>query len=45
MPSHAELFAPAGNVVPLQIFAYARARAKGRGGDKPHNRAKTFTVE
>ena len=45
MPSHAELFAPAVNVVPLQIFAYALARAKGLDVDKPRNLAKTVTVE
>ena len=49
MPSNcrpnAELFNPAVNVVPLQIFAYALARAKGFDVDKPRNLAKTVTVE
>ena len=31
--------------VPLQIFAYALAKAKGFDVDKPRNLAKTVTVE
>ena len=45
LPIEAELFTPAVNVVPLQIFAYALARAKGFDVDKPRNLAKTVTVE
>ena len=45
LPSNAELFTPAVNVIPLQIFAYALARAKGFDVDKPRNLAKTVTVE
>ncbi len=45
LPAHAELFTPAVNIVPLQIFAYALARAKGFDVDKPRNLAKTVTVE
>ncbi len=44
LPSNAELFMPAVNVVPLQIFAYALAKAKGFDVDKPSNLAKTVTV-
>ena len=32
-------------MVPLQIFAYALAKAKGLDVDKPRNLAKTVTVE
>jgi glutamine---fructose-6-phosphate transaminase (isomerizing) len=45
LPPNAELFMPAVNVVPLQIFAYALAKAKGFDVDKPRNLAKTVTVE
>ncbi len=45
LPLEAELFTPAVNIVPLQIFAYALARAKGFDVDKPRNLAKTVTVE
>jgi glutamine---fructose-6-phosphate transaminase (isomerizing) len=45
LPANAELFTPAVNVVPLQIFAYALAKAKGFDVDKPRNLAKTVTVE
>ena len=45
LPTNAELFTPAVNIVPLQIFAYALAKAKGLDVDKPRNLAKTVTVE
>ena len=45
LPTNAELFTPAVNIVPLQIFAYALAKAKGFDVDKPRNLAKTVTVE
>jgi glucosamine--fructose-6-phosphate aminotransferase (isomerizing) len=44
-PPGAELLAPAGDVVALQLFAYALAKARGRDVDKPRNLAKTVTVE
>ena len=40
-----ELFAPAVAVVPLQLFAYRIAEARGNDIDKPRNLAKTVTVE
>ena len=45
LPAEAELFTPAVNIVPLQIFAYALAKSKGFDVDKPRNLAKTVTVE
>jgi glutamine---fructose-6-phosphate transaminase (isomerizing) len=45
LPANAELFTPAVNVIPLQIFSYALAKAKGFDVDKPRNLAKTVTVE
>ena len=32
-------------VIPLQLFAYHIARARGRNVDQPRNLAKTVTVE
>jgi glutamine---fructose-6-phosphate transaminase (isomerizing) len=40
-----ELFAPVVDVVPLQLFAYRIAEARGCDIDKPRNLAKTVTVE
>jgi glucosamine--fructose-6-phosphate aminotransferase (isomerizing) len=40
-----ELFSPVVDVVALQLFAYALAKAHGRDVDKPRNLAKTVTVE
>ncbi len=40
-----ELFSPAVDVVALQIFSYALAKAAGKDVDKPRNLAKTVTVE
>jgi glutamine---fructose-6-phosphate transaminase (isomerizing) len=40
-----QLFSPAVDVVALQLFAYALAKAHGRDVDKPRNLAKTVTVE
>jgi glucosamine--fructose-6-phosphate aminotransferase (isomerizing) len=45
VPKRAELFAPAVDVVALQLFAYALAKARGRDVDQPRNLAKTVTVE
>jgi glucosamine--fructose-6-phosphate aminotransferase (isomerizing) len=39
------LFAPVVDIVPLQLFAYAVARARGHDVDRPRNLAKTVTVE
>ena len=44
-PPGAELLAPAVDVVALQLFAYALAKARGRDVDQPRNLAKTVTVE
>ena len=44
-PPDAELLAPAVEVVALQLFAYALAKARGRDVDQPRNLAKTVTVE
>ena len=44
-PRGTELFAPAVEVVALQLFAYALAKARDRDVDKPRNLAKTVTVE
>jgi len=41
----AELFSPVVDVVALQLFAYALAKAKGCDVDQPRNLAKTVTVE
>jgi glucosamine--fructose-6-phosphate aminotransferase (isomerizing) len=41
----AELFSPAVDVIALQLFAYALAKARGRDVDQPRNLAKTVTVE
>ena len=45
VPRTHELFSPAVDVVALQLFAYAIAKALGRDVDKPRNLAKTVTVE
>lgn len=45
VPRTHELFSPAVDVVALQIFAYAHAKATGKDVDKPRNLAKTVTVE
>ena len=45
VPSVHELFSPAVDVVPLQLFAYALAKARGNDVDQPRNLAKTVTVE
>jgi glucosamine--fructose-6-phosphate aminotransferase (isomerizing) len=39
------LFQPVIDVVPLQLFAYALAKARGNDVDKPRNLAKVVTVE
>ncbi|MGQ0742986.1 MAG: glutamine--fructose-6-phosphate transaminase (isomerizing) [Acidimicrobiales bacterium] len=45
LPLGAELFTPLVDVVALQMFAYAVARARGLDVDQPRNLAKTVTVE
>ena len=41
----AALLSPIAAVVPLQLFAYGIARARGLNVDQPRNLAKTVTVE
>ena len=45
VPETHPLFAPIVDVVPLQLFAYHVARARGLDVDRPRNLAKTVTVE
>lgn len=45
VPAGAELFSPVVDVVSLQLFAYAVAKARGWDVDQPRNLAKTVTVE
>ena len=45
VPRGAELFSPLVDVVALQLFAYAIAKARGWDVDQPRNLAKTVTVE
>ncbi|MBI2168359.1 MAG: glutamine--fructose-6-phosphate transaminase (isomerizing) [Actinobacteria bacterium] len=45
VPETAELFSPAVDVVPLQLFAYFVAKRRGHDVDQPRNLAKTVTVE
>ncbi len=44
-PANCPLLSPVVDVVPLQLFAYAIAVARGCDIDKPRNLAKTVTVE
>jgi glutamine---fructose-6-phosphate transaminase (isomerizing) len=44
-PRTTALLSPIAAVVPLQIFAYGLARARGLNVDQPRNLAKTVTVE
>ena len=45
VPRGAELFSPIVDVVAMQLFAYAIAKARGCDVDQPRNLAKTVTVE
>jgi len=45
VPKTLEMLAPILNVIPLQLFAYYFARAKGLNVDRPRNLAKSVTVE
>ena len=44
-PRMPALLSPIAAVVPLQLFAYGMARARGLNVDQPRNLAKTVTVE
>jgi glutamine---fructose-6-phosphate transaminase (isomerizing) len=44
-PKGGELYSPVVDVVALQLFAYAIAKARGCDVDQPRNLAKTVTVE
>ncbi len=44
-PKGGELFSPVLDVIALQLFAYAIAKARGCDVDQPRNLAKTVTVE
>jgi glucosamine--fructose-6-phosphate aminotransferase (isomerizing) len=45
VPRTEEMIAPLLAVVPLQLFAYYVAKARGEKVDQPRNLAKTVTVE
>jgi glucosamine--fructose-6-phosphate aminotransferase (isomerizing) len=45
IPETHELFSPFLTVLPLQLFAYYSAAAKGFDVDQPRNLAKSVTVE
>jgi len=45
VPQTSELTSPIVDVVPLQVFAYAIAKARGNNVDRPRNLAKVVTVE
>lgn len=45
LPKTFDMFMPILCVIPLQIFAYYMARARGNDPDKPRNLAKSVTVE
>ena len=45
VPETDELLMPIPEIIPLQLFAYYVARAKGCDIDKPKNLAKSVTVE
>jgi len=45
VPTGGELYSPLVDVVALQLFAYAIAKARGCDVDQPRNLAKTVTVE
>jgi glucosamine--fructose-6-phosphate aminotransferase (isomerizing) len=45
VPATMEFCSPIVDVVPLQCFAYAIARARGNDADRPRNLAKVVTVE
>jgi glucosamine--fructose-6-phosphate aminotransferase (isomerizing) len=45
VPETIEMLSPILNVIPLQLFAYYFAKAKGLNVDRPRNLAKSVTVE
>ena len=45
LPETDDMFMPIISVIPLQVFAYYMARARGNDPDKPRNLAKSVTVE
>jgi glucosamine--fructose-6-phosphate aminotransferase (isomerizing) len=45
LPRTSEMLSPLLAVVPLQLFAYYVAKARGRKVDQPRNLAKVVTVE
>lgn len=45
VPKTIEMLSPILNVIPLQLFAYHAAIARGHDPDKPRNLAKSVTVE
>ena len=45
VPATSELTSPIVDVVPMQIFAYTIAKARGNNVDRPRNLAKVVTVE
>ena len=45
LPECGDFFAPVLAIIPLQLFAYYMARARGNDPDKPRNLAKSVTVE
>src|SRR5487761_1925351 len=45
VPETSELTSPIVDVIPLQVFAYAIATARGNNVDRPRNLAKVVTVE
>jgi glucosamine--fructose-6-phosphate aminotransferase (isomerizing) len=45
IPETAEVLAPVLAIIPLQLFAYHMALARGTDVDQPRNLAKSVTVE
>jgi glucosamine--fructose-6-phosphate aminotransferase (isomerizing) len=45
IPACHELLQPVLSIVPLQVFAYEMAVARGNDVDQPRNLAKSVTVE
>ena len=45
VPKTIEMLSPLVNIVPLHLFSYYFARAKGLNPDRPRNLAKSVTVE
>jgi glutamine---fructose-6-phosphate transaminase (isomerizing) len=45
VPETHELLSPVLSIIPLQLFAYHMAQARGTDVDQPRNLAKSVTVE